>query len=299
LQGEAGSGKTFCARYLHARSTRHDKPFINVHTRLLHDGQGAALLFGQETPAAGNHQSPAGQGGSRGFLEQAQGGTLYIDDIAELDLDIQKSLYGVLHAGKWVRLHGSEALPLDIRLICATRYNLEQEVRAGRFSAELYHLLKGVPVRVPPLREHVEDISELLQHIVHMLADQEGMPYRSFTVAAQNRLRNYEWPGNVRELKSLVRRLLMLGFDSEIDLEEIETALSVSATEPAVALLPEYDLPLRQARERFEKAYLEFHMRQAHYSVGQVAKQVGMERTHLYRKLRSLGIDARRTAREK
>jgi len=184
-------------------------------------------------------------------------------------------------------------------LICATRYNLEQEVKAGRFHAELYHLLKEVPVQIPPLREPVEDISELLAHFVHLLDDQEGMPYRTFTVAAQNRLRNYGWPGNVRELKSLVRRLLMLGFESEVDLDEIETALSISAVEPVPAIQPQFDLPLRQAREQFEKAYLEFHMRQAHNSVGKVAQLVGMERTHLYRKLRSLGIDARRTPREK
>jgi DNA-binding NtrC family response regulator len=298
LEGEAGSGKTFCARYLHARGPRVERPFVNVHTRLLHDGQGAALLFGLE-PAARPNGATAPGPFSPGFLEQAQGGTLYIDDIAELDLEIQKSLYGVLQSGKWVRLHGSAAQPLDIRLICATAHDLELEVRAGRFDAGLYQLLKGVSVRVPPLREHVEDISELLAHFVRLLSDQEGMPYRNFTVAAQNRLRHYAWPGNVRELMSLVRRLLVLGFDSDIQPDEIDAALKVSAAEPPSVAMPEFDLPLREAREQFEKAYLEYHMRQADHSVGKVAKQVGMERTHLYRKLRSLGIDARRSSREK
>lgn len=296
LTGEPGSGKSFCARYLHASGQRKAGPFINVHTRLLHDGQGAALLFGSEPEEAKNHQAI-----NHGFLEQAQGGTLYINDVAELDAEIQGALCAALRSGQWVRLGGRQALPLNVRIISATRYNLAQEVRAGRFSKELYHLLNAVQVHVPPLREHVEDISELLQHIVHQFSDQEGLPYRGFTVAAQNRLRNYQWPGNLFELKTLVRRLLVLGLDTDIELDEIEAALREQGMEAddSIAMLPEFDLPLRQAREQFEKAYLQFHIRQADGSVGKLAKQVGMERTHLYRKLRSLGIEARRTAREK
>lgn len=289
ISGEPGSGKTFCAKFLHARGRRRNEPFVNVHTRLLHDGRGAELLFGVETEA----------GVSPGFLEQAQGGTLYIDDVAELDDDMQRSLYAALHSGQWVRINGTRAMPMDVRIIAATRYNLEQEVRAGRFTEELYHLLKVVPLQVPALREHVEDITELVQYFVHHLVEKERLPYRAFSVSAQNRLRNYEWPGNVRELKSLIRRLLVLGFDSDIEMGEIEMVLSTSSPLAGGPMMPEFDLPLRQAREQFEKAYLEFHMRQADGNVGKVAKQIGMERTHLYRKMRSLGIDARRLAREK
>lgn len=294
FSGEPGSGKSFCAKYLHAKGQRKNGPFINVHSRLLHAGQGSALLFGTETLSAEGHHEV-----SQGLLEQAQGGTLYINDVAELDADIQGNLHAALHGGQWVRLGGRQALPLDVRIIAATHYNLEQEVRAGRFSEELYHLLNVVPVYVPPLREHGEDIIDLVQYFVHQLSDQEGLPYRTFTVAAQNRLRNHEWLGNVRELKSLVRRLLVLGLDSDLDLGEVEAALSNPRMVAADSMIPEFDLPLRQAREQFEKAYLEFHIRQAEGSVGKVAKQVGMERTNLYRKLRSLGIDARRMSQEK
>jgi len=287
LRGEPGSGKTFCGKYIHARSVRHRGPFIDVHTRLFHDGLGDVLLFGREE----------GVEITRGFLEQAQGGTLFLDDVAELDADMQKSLFAVLSTNIWVRMNGSQSLVLDARIITATRYDLVQEVRAGRFREDLYHLLNVVPVHVPALREHVEDVTELLVYYVNLLVDKEALPYRNFTVAAQNRLRHYEWPGNIRELEGLVRRLLVLGLETDIELDEIEAALDVGASlfggmDPAT-----FDLPLRQAREQFEKAYLEYHLQQAGGSVGKVAKTVGMERTNLYRKLRALGIDTQRAGR--
>jgi DNA-binding NtrC family response regulator len=289
INGEPGSGKIFSAKFIHARSARHNGPFVDVHTRHLQDGQGAALLFGREDSS----------GVVRGFLEQAQGGTLFLDDVAELGLDIQQSLFAALSTGKWVRLNGVTTLPMDLRVIAATRYNLEQEIRSGRFREDLFHQLDVVRVPIPPLREHLEDVTELLQYTVNLLVEQEKLPYRSFTVAAQNRLRHYEWPGNIRELEGLVRRLLVLGLDNDIELDEVEAALSASSPLPTGTMMPEFDLPIRQAREQFEKTYLEFHLRQAGGSVGKAAKLVGMERTHLYRKLRALGIDARSTVRDK
>lgn len=290
LSGEPGSGKTFCAKFLHACGPRRHRPFYDVHTCLFRDDGGLSLLFGKALPD-GEIQP--------GFLEQAQGGTLYLDDVAMLDADMQQSLFAALSTGQWVRLQGSTPLQLDVRIVAATRHNLEQEMHAGRFRSDLYHLLNVVPVRIPPLREHVEDVTELLQYYVSLLVDQEGLPYRSFTVAAQNRLRNYVWPGNIRELEGLVRRLLALGLDNEVGPDEVEVALSANTALPADSMSPEFNLPLRQAREQFERAYLEFHLRQTGGSVGKVAKQVGLERTHLYRKLRALGIDARRLGRKK
>ena len=289
IHGEPGSGKTFCARFIHARSPRSSGPFIDLHTRLFRDGYGSALLLGQEN---GSEIIP-------GFIEQAQGGTLFLDDIAELDKDIQQSLYAILSTGQWVRINGKTPLKLDLRIITATRYNLEHEVNAGRFREDLYHLINVVPVYIPPLHEHVEDVSELLQYFVHMLVEQEGLPYRTFTVAAQNRLRNYEWPGNIRELEGLVRRLLVLGLDNEIGLDEVEAALNLSSLVSSGVIKSEFDLPLRQAREQFEKAYLEYQLAQADGNVGKAAKAAGLERTHLYRKLRSLGIESKHSVREK
>lgn len=288
MSGETGSGKTFCARYIHAQGAHHNGPFVGVHTKLLRDGRAAALLFGEELA------DKQGQKVIPGFLEQAQTGTLYLDDVAELDANMQQSLHAVLSTGQWVRVNGNKALPLNVRIIAATRYDLPQEIRAGRFREDLFHLLNVVPVHVPALRDHVEDVTELLPYFVNLLADKEGLPYRNFTVAAQNRLRHYDWPGNIRELEGLVKRLLVLGLSDEVELEELEVALSTASPLLNNTMTPQFDLPLRQAREQFEKAYLEYHLQQVDGSVGKLAKLIGMERTNLYRKLRALGIDARR-----
>ena len=149
-------------------------------------------------------------------------------------------------------------------------------------------------VRVPPLREYAEDVPELLRHYVDRAVDTEGLPFRRFSVAAQNRLRNYPWPDNVRELRNLVHRLLIQGGPEEIRLEEIERELTVQ-TPPDEPLVKQdlLALPLREAREQFERAYLQQQLLLCNGKVGQLAKRVGMERTHLYRKLRSLGVDFR------
>jgi two-component system nitrogen regulation response regulator NtrX len=289
LHGEPGSGKTFSAKYLHAKSSRKKGPFIDVHTSLFRDGQGIALLLGQEN---NGRIIP-------GFIEQAEGGTLFLDDVAELNKDVQQSLFAVLSTGQWVRVNGTSPQKINTRIVSATRYDLKKEVTAGRFREDLYHLLNTVPMNVPPLREHIEDISELLQYYVNQLVDHENLPYRTFTVAAQNRLRNYGWPGNIRELENLVRRLLVLGLDSEIEPDEVEAAINTVSLSSNNIIMSEFDLPLRQAREQFEKAYLEYQLQLANGNVGKAAKAAGVERTHLYRKLRALGIDSRQTVREK
>jgi DNA-binding NtrC family response regulator len=149
-----------------------------------------------------------------------------------------------------------------------------------------------VPLSIPPLREHYEDVPELLEFYVNHFVNQESLTYRRFSMAAQNRLRNYHWPGNIRELKNLVQRLLILGDQAEISLEEVEPALSMQAHKvEAPRNLSIYDLPLREAREQFEKSYLEHQLEEAQGNVSKVASRIGLERTHLYRKLRALDID--------
>ena len=155
-----------------------------------------------------------------------------------------------------------------------------------------------MPLNIPPLRKHREDVPELLNFFTTMFVDQDDLPYRKFSTAAQNRLRNYQWPGNVRELMNLIQRLLIVGAGNEISLEEVETALGASSPQSInkAGLSVNYDLPLRQAREQFERDYLEYQLRQAGGSVGKMAQVVGLERTHLYRKLRNLGIDPKNLA---
>jgi len=200
-----------------------------------------------------------------------------------------------LERGSFVRNNGATAIRLDVRVVSSAGPGIEQNA-SGKVRQDLLSLINVVSLRVPPLREYAEDVPELLRYYVDKLVDTEGLPYRRFSVAAQNRLRNYPWPGNVRDLKNMVHRLLMLDSGEVITLEEVETQLAAAPTvdEPLVKqdLLA---LPLREAREQFERAYLQQQLILCGGKVGQLAKRVGMERTHLYRKLRSLGVDFRQT----
>lgn len=291
LIGEAGAGKTRCARYIHSNSGRRELPYVELRTTNLasrRHGTGIELMLGSESASGPN----------KGCVEQANGGTLFIDDVAELDDEMQAALYGILTSSTIYRVDSTTQVTVDTRIIVATRYDLQQEVRAKRFREDLYHCINAYPIRLPSLRDHSEDVPELLQHYVGVFSDGEKLPYRNFSVAAQNRLRNYSWPGNILELENLVRRLLMMSGNVTIDVAEVDELLSEDALgiqqngeNPVTGI--KFDLPLRQAREQFEKAYLEFHLKQADGSVGKVAKLAGMERTHLYRKLRALGIDTK------
>lgn len=286
ISGEPGAGKEIVARYIHAQSPLRDRPFVEVAVGSMSPEHSAAELFGSED---GDHIS-------YGRLEQANGGTLYLGNIQDMDLQTQARLLSVFQTHSFLRMGGTEPVPVDIRVIATTSRDLEHEVREGRFRSDLYYHLNVVPLLVPPLREHSEDVPELLNFYVDRFVVQENLPYREFSTAAQNRLRNYRWPGNIRELKNLVQRLLILGSGAVIDVDEVEAAISTARpaeAEAGVASFP-LDLPLREAREHFEKAYLEHQLQEVGGSVGKLAKRVGMERTHLYRKLRGLGIDFRK-----
>jgi DNA-binding NtrC family response regulator len=230
-----------------------------------------------------------------GLLEQAADGTLLINEIGDLPAAAQRCLLGVLETGSFMRLGESRPRRLLARVICSAQPDAAQG--GGAVRRDLLAHLGSVTLRVPPLREYAEDVPDLLRHYVDRLVDAEGLAFRRFSVAAQNRLRNYPWPGNVQELRGLVRRLLMRGGGEEITLEDIEREL-LQAAPPGETLVKQdlLALGLREAREHFERAYLQQQLMLCHGKVGQLAKRVGMERTHLYRKLRALGIDFRNVA---
>jgi DNA-binding NtrC family response regulator len=204
-------------------------------------------------------------------------------------------LLGAFENGSFVRVGGSEPVPIDARIIAATRHDLAERVREGEFREDLFFHLNVVPLQVPAMRDHAEDVPELLSHYVDHFVVHEGLDYRHFGMAAQNYLRQYAWPGNIRELKNLVQRLLIMGNDQEINLQEVEAALV--ASEPvdggsATSTLPiNFDQPLRQAREEFERLYLEYQLDKHQGNVTRAAQEAGMERTHLYRKIRAVGIE--------
>jgi two-component system nitrogen regulation response regulator NtrX len=283
LVGELGSGREAYARYLHSLSARAAKPFFMVVAASL-SGDPAAALFGSEREGKVE----------LGAFDQAAGGTLYLSALEDLSSDAQRALVGAIEQNGYTRMGGRERLPLNVRWISSAQEGFESRAAPEPFRRDLLAHLNVITLRVPPLREYAEDVPDLLRFYVDRLVDDQHLPLRRFSVAAQNRLRNYPWPGNVGELKNLVQRVLILGQGEEIRLEEIERELAVkmSTDEPLVKqdLLA---LPLREAREQFERAYLQQQLLLCNGKVGQLAKRVGMERTHLYRKLRALGVDFR------
>jgi len=290
LVGEPGSGREAFARYLHEHGPHAGAPFVPLIASSLRDADAEARLFGRE-PADG----PA----VAGVLEEAGNGTLFIHELEDLPPGAQRLLVGVFESGQFTRLGGAEPVSLRARLLASAQPGVEQRAGTDALRRDLLAHLNVLLMRVPPLREYAEDVPELLRHQVDRLVDADGLPYRRFSVAAQNRLRNYPWPDNVRELRHLVHRLLIHGGAEEIRLEEIERELAVQ-TPPDEPLVKQdlLALPLREAREQFERAYLQQQLLLCNGKVGQLAKRVGMERTHLYRKLRSLGVDFRNISEE-
>jgi two-component system, NtrC family, nitrogen regulation response regulator NtrX len=281
--GELGSGREAYARHLHALSARSTKGFFMVVAASL-GSDPAAALFGSEREGK---VVP-------GAFDQAAGGTLFLNGLEDLSSQAQRALIGAIEENGYTRVGGRERLPLNVRWISSAQEGFDAHHSPEPFRRDLIAHLNVITLRVAPLRDYAEDVPDLLRYYVDRLVDDQHLPLRRFSVAAQNRLRNYPWPGNLSELKNLVQRMLVLGGGEEIRLEEIERELAAKTAmdEPLVKqdLLA---LPLREAREQFERAYLQQQLLLCNGKVGQLAKRVGMERTHLYRKLRALGVDFR------
>jgi two-component system, NtrC family, nitrogen regulation response regulator NtrX len=284
LSGESGTGKEVIARYIHAHGSRRTSRFVNVNVAGLARENPDVELFGSE------HDGKV----IFGSLEVANGGTLFLKDIADMDLNTQARLLSALENQAFLRVGGRESIAIDIRIIASTRRNLLELVGSGHFREDLFYHLNVLPLVVPPLRERQEDIDELINHFLTAFEAQEGLPRRVFSAAARRRLQDYSWPGNIRELKNIIQRLLILGVSDTVEVAEINAMLGLRPDLGNEPMVPGFDLPLREAREQFERAYLEFQLRTCNGSVSRVSERVGIERTHLYRKLRSLGIDPRR-----
>jgi DNA-binding NtrC family response regulator len=283
MSGEPGTGRGAFARYMHGLSRRADEPLTTLTAASITDANCEEQLLGSERDGEV----------TAGAFERASGGTLVIDELSDLGLVAQRVLFGILESGRFTRIGGTSPMRVDARVVATVGPEYEARIVAGELRRDLISHLSDLFLRIPPLRDYAEDVPELLTYYVDKLVDSEGLTFRRFSVAAQNRLRNYPWPDNVRELKNLVRRLLLSGSSDDIALEEVEAEISASAPlldEPLVKqdLLA---LPLREAREQFERAYLQQQLVLCGGKVGHLAKRVGMERTHLYRKLRSLGVD--------
>lgn len=282
ISGEPGSGKEVAARMIHDLSPRADAELVTINLAAIPVENIAVQMFGSEKDGLV----------TAGSFEQASGGTLLLDEIADMDLDTQAKLIGALRENRFLRVGGNSPVQLDVRVIAATTHNLEEEVSAGRFREDLYYRLNVIPITIPPLREHPEDVQMLIDYYLDYMVRVEHLPARRFSSGALSLLGLYSWPGNVRELKNLVQRLLILNRGEEVAVAEVQSALGKrTITEESPQYAPDYNQSLREARDDFERNYLLHHLKQVGGNVSELAQIVGMERTHLYRKLKALDIN--------
>ena len=251
LVGEPGCGIEACARVLHTRNTPWVAP------------ESSALLASQPIE----------------LLNQARDGTLFVHDVAELNRAEQKGLLLLL----------AKVARYNTRVVCGASRALSEVAAGGEFDAQLYELLSAITLNVPSLRQHREDIPELAGLMLGRMIEAKEIPLRQFSTAALNLLRNFDWPGNVTQLESVVRTLAQTAHTEEISAEDVARALPEPASEPAPQVLA-FDQPLREARDEFERAYFEYHLGKEGGNISRVAEVVGLERTHLYRKLKQLGM---------
>lgn len=280
LTGEPGSGRVLFAQNAHDANPSIQGPFIQLRCDTLSLSHAVRELVGDEEDGTVR----------MGYLESANSGTLFLTDVDHLPTAAQDCLRTAIEHQGFTRVGGTQRVPFRCRIMASTRIDIQSAVREGRLDATLARLVSNDSLHIKPLREHLEDIPSLLEAFVNWHVEEEGLPYRHFTVAAQNRLRNLDWPGNLLELKNLVQRILLIGGSAEVEVAEVNRALGVvSENETSFAL--RHDLPLREARADFERQYLLKCLNEVQGNIGDLAKHVGMERTHLYRKLRNLNID--------
>ena len=283
LTGPAGAGKEIAARYIHSESTRANAPFVSVNSAAIEPDRMEEVLFGREN--SNGSVEP-------GLLEQADGGVLYFDEVADMPLGTQSKILRVLVDQRFKRVGGKDEVRVDLRVISSTTRDLETEISDGAFRQELYHRLNVVPIAVPSLEDRREDIPELAEFFIAQFNKTQGLPLRPLADEAVALLQTMRWPGNVRQLKNVMERILILGENQgEISSRELPGAEPVPTSEGRVVLSGSLaTLPLREARELFEREYLLTQINRFGGNISRTATFVGMERSALHRKLKSLGV---------
>ncbi|MCU0900447.1 MAG: sigma-54 dependent transcriptional regulator [Cypionkella sp.] len=283
LTGPSGSGKEMAARFIHSNSNRASAPFVSVSSATIEPDRMEEVLFGRETPERGIE---------KGLLEQAHGGVVYFDEVADMPLGTQSKILRVLVDQQFTRSGGTDKVRVDLRVISSTTRDLRSEIAAGRFRQELYDRLNVVPIPVPSLEERREDIPELTRHFIDLFHRTQGLPARTLTQEAEAMLQTTAWPGNVRQLRNVIERVLILGEPSG-PIEASELPGQEAAVEGNGRLVlggAMATLPLREAREVFEREYLLTQINRFGGNISRTANFVGMERSALHRKLKSLGV---------
>jgi two-component system nitrogen regulation response regulator NtrX len=288
IVGPSGAGKELTARTIHALSARAEAPFVVINAAAITPERMEVELFGIE-------QSNGDQARKIGALEEAHGGTLFIDEIADMPRETQNKILRVLVDQTFQRVGGTNKVEVNVRIITSTARNLEEEIAAGRFREDLFHRLSVVPIRVPPLAERREDVPELVEHFMDQISQATGLPKRRIGTDAMAVLQTHDWPGNVRQLRNNVERLMILaGGDADAVISADMLPQDVGAMVPA---MPKgggeqlMGMPLREAREAFEREYLRAQISRFGGNISRTAEFVGMERSALHRKLKALGMD--------
>jgi two-component system nitrogen regulation response regulator NtrX len=283
LTGEPGSGKEMAARYVHTNSNRASAPFVIVSSASIEPERMEEVLFGRET---------AERGVEPGLLEQAHGGVIYFDEVADMPLGTQSKILRVLTEQQFTRVGGADKVRVDLRVISSTCRDLRSEIAMGRFRQELYDRLNVVPIPVPSLSERREDIPDLARHYIDWFHKTQGLPARDLSPEAETMLQTMPWPGNIRQLRNVIERVLILG-DSSGPIEAHELPGNEARPEAETGILLSgaiAALPLREARELFEREYLLTQINRFGGNISRTASFVGMERSALHRKLKSLGV---------
>ncbi|MCB2110541.1 MAG: sigma-54-dependent Fis family transcriptional regulator [Defluviimonas sp.] len=283
LTGQPGSGKELAARYIHVNSNRASGPFVTVTSASVEPERMEEVLFGRETPE---------RGVEKGLLEQAHGGIVYLDEVADMPLGTQSKILRVLTEQQFTRVGGADRVRVDLRVISSTTRDLSAEIAAGRFRQELYDRLNVVPIAVPSLEERREDIPELARHFIEAFNKSQGLPLREISEEAEALMQTMGWPGNIRQLRNVIERVLILGDASgQIAARELPGQAEPGGEEGRVVLSGGLaTLPLREARELFEREYLLTQINRFGGNISRTAAFVGMERSALHRKLKSLGV---------
>ena len=287
LTGENGSGKEEIARLLHLQSARRDTPFIEVNCAAIPEELIESELFG--------HQKGAFTGAVRdqkGKFREADGGTLFLDEVGDMSLKTQAKVLRALQEGRVEPVGGGGAVGVDVRVIAATNKDLAGEITRGRFREDLYFRLAVVPLRIPALRERPEDILPLAEAFISRIGRQYGRPPRHLGPEAKDTLLRHDWPGNVRELKNLMERAVILGRGHEINPRDLGPLATRHLAEQDPFSFPEFT-SLKDAKDWFEAQYLQREMRLQNGNMTRVAERVGMDRSNLYKRLKTLGIEPR------
>jgi two-component system nitrogen regulation response regulator NtrX len=283
LTGPAGVGKEVAARFIHRHSDRANAPFVTVSSATIEPERMEDVLFGRETPE---------KGVEKGLLEEASGGVIYFDEVADMPAGTQSKILRVLVDQQFTRVGGAEKVTVDFRVISSTSHDLDADIAAGNFREELFHRLNVVPIEVPALEKRREDIPVLAEAFIAEFNKNQGLPLRTLSSDAVAMLQALTWPGNVRQLKNVIERVLILGDGStEISADELPEQAAQGEEDGRFVLAPAIAaLPLREARELFEREYLLTQINRFGGNISRTATFVGMERSALHRKLKSLGV---------